>query len=72
MDIRMKIEEIVSKVRNDPDFARSFQNNPAQAVRNAAGNDLPQDRIDEVVKGVQGMLSGEIKEDLVGGIKKMF
>ena len=56
MDMKGKIEEIVSKVKNDKDFAAKFTSNPIQAVESIIGMDLPDDQIKSVVDGVKAKI----------------
>ncbi len=77
MDIKEKIEEIVEKVKADPDFAADFKANPIKAVEKILGVDLPDDMIQKVVDGVKSKVSfDDIAEklgglgDLLGGLKK--
>lgn len=72
MDIKGKIEEIVTKVKNDKDFAAKFQSNPIQAVESIIGVDLPDDQIKSVVDGVKAKISVDKAGDALGSIKKLF
>ncbi len=72
MDIKAKIEEIVSKVQNDKDFADSFQKNPIQAVEKVIGVDLPDDQIQSVIDGVKAKISVDGVKDKLGGIFSAF
>ena len=45
MDIKAKIEEIVTKIKADPDFLKEFQADPVKAVEKITGTDLPDDAI---------------------------
>ncbi len=74
MDIKAKIEEIVEKVKADPDFAKDFQADPVKAVEKVIGVDLPDDMINKVIDGVKAKISvDDVKEKLgglLGGILK--
>lgn len=59
MDIKAKVDEVVSKVKDDPNFANEFQSNPIGAVEKVIGVDLPDDVINNVVETVKQKLSGE-------------
>lgn len=72
MDVKAKIEEVVNKVRNDPNFAQNFKADPMTAVKSIIGQDAPGDLVQQVVTGAQGMLAGNQAGDMLGGIKKMF
>lgn len=53
MDIRARIDEIVNKVKSDPDIAAKFQNDPIKTVEGIIGVDLPDDVIKQIVDGVK-------------------
>ena len=57
MDIKAKIEELVSKVKNDKDFAEKFRKEPVKAVEGIIGIDLPDDQINKIVDGVKSALT---------------
>lgn len=72
MDIMGKINEIIAKAKNDPDFAEKFKSSPIQAVESVIGIDLPNDQIQAVVDGAKAKLSIENAGDVFGSFKKMF
>ncbi len=72
MDIKAKIEEIVEKVKADPDFASQFKADPVKAVEKVLGVDLPDDVVNKVIDGVKGKVSFDGIADKVGDILGMF
>ncbi len=52
MDIKKEVEKIIDKVKNDKDFSNKFKSNPVEAVESVLGVDLPEDKINDVVKMV--------------------
>ncbi len=72
MDIKEKIEEIVEKVKADPDFASQFKADPVKAVEKVLGVDLPDDVVNKVIDGVKGKVSFDGIADKVGDILGMF
>ena len=68
MDIKAKIEEIVSKVKSDPDFAKDFKANPVSAVEKVIGVDLPDDTVNKVIDGVKAKISVDDIGDKIGGL----
>ena len=72
MDIKGKIEEIVSKVKNDKDFAAKFTSNPIQAVESIIGMDLPDDQIKSVVDGVKAKIALDDAGGVLGSVKNLF
>ncbi len=72
MDIKAKIQEIVTKIQNDKDFAAKFQSDPVKAVESVVGVDLPDDQINPIIDAVKAKIaSGEIK-DTLSNIAGMF
>ncbi|MBR0484055.1 MAG: hypothetical protein IJJ69_04645 [Oscillospiraceae bacterium] len=53
MDMKAKIDEIISKAKNDPEFMKKFSTNPVKAVEDVTGIDLPDDQINKLVSGVR-------------------
>ena len=68
MDIKAKIEEIVEKVKADPDFAKDFQADPVKAVEKILGVDLPDDTVNKVIDGVKAKVSFDDVKDKLGGL----
>ncbi len=72
MNIKDKIEEIVDKVKNDKDFAKSFEDNPIKAVEGIVGVDLPDDQINGLIDGVKAKVSLDGITDKLGGLGGLF
>ncbi len=68
MDIKAKIDEIVEKVKGDPNFAEKFKNEPIKAVEDVLGIDLPDDVINNVIDGVKAKVNFEGIADKIGGL----
>lgn len=68
MDIKNKIEELVSKVKNDKDFAENFKKDPVKAVEGVVGVDLPDDQVNKIVDGIKAKVSLDDIGDKLGGI----
>lgn len=68
MDIKAKIDELVSKVKNDKDFASKFKSDPVKAVEGVIGIDLPDDQINKIVDGVKAKISLDDIGDKIGGL----
>ena len=72
MDIGSKIQEIVTKIQNNKDFAAEFSANPAKAIETIVGVDLPDDQVNAVIEGVKSKLSVDQAGGILGSIKKLF
>ncbi|MGN1423150.1 MAG: hypothetical protein ACI4XA_07225 [Oscillospiraceae bacterium] len=72
MDIKAKIDEIVNKVKSDPDIASKFQKEPIKTVEGIIGVDLPDDVINQVVEGVKAKVNLDGLKDKLGGLGGLF
>lgn len=68
MDIKGKVDEVVNKVKSDPNFAEQFKNEPVKAVEGVIGVDLPDDVINNVVDAVKSKVSIDGIKDKLGGL----
>lgn len=72
MDIKAKIDEIVTKVKNDKDFSSKFMSDPVSAIESVIGIDLPNDQINALIDGVKAKVTLDKAGDMLGSIKKLF
>lgn len=72
MDIKAKIDEIVNKVKSDPDIARKFQSDPVKTVEGILGVDLPDDVINQIVEGVKAKVNINELKNKLGGLGGFF
>jgi len=72
MDIKAKVEEVVDKVKNNPEFASEFQANPVAAVEKILGVDLPDDVIKNIADTVKSKISVDGIKDKLGGLGNLF
>lgn len=70
MDIKAKIDEIVTKVKSDKDIAKKFKEDPVKLVEDIAGVDLPDGAIDKIVDGVKAKISLDGVKSKLGGLFK--
>ena len=68
MDIKAKIDEIVEKVKSDPNFAEKFKNDPIKAVEGVLGIDLPDDQIKGIIDGVKAKVNFDDIAGKLGGL----
>ena len=71
-NIKEKIEEIVEKLTEDEALRAQFQKDPVKAVEKLLGVDLPDDIVDQVVKGVKGKMTADKLGGAVDALKKLF
>lgn len=70
MDIKAKIDELVSKVKNDKEFSRKFKENPTKAVESVLGIDLPDEQINKIIDGIKAKISIDDIAGKLGGLFK--
>ena len=51
--LKDKINDVLDKVKNDEDFLKKFKDNPITAIEEVMGVDLPDDKIEEIIKTVK-------------------
>ncbi|MGN1089905.1 MAG: hypothetical protein ACI4Q6_05835 [Huintestinicola sp.] len=68
MDIKAKIDEIVEKIKSDPNILKEFEADPAAVIEKLAGVDLPNDRINAVVDGVKAKISVDGAKEKLSGL----
>ena len=72
MDIKAKVEEIVAKIKNDDAIADKFQKDPVSTVEGLIGVDLPNDQVNQLVKGIQAKLKLDDLGDALGALGGLF
>lgn len=72
MDIKEKVQEVVTKITSDKTLMEQFQKDPVKAVEKVAGVDLPDDVVNKVVDGVKAKLTADKIGDVAGALKKLF
>lgn len=72
MDIKAKIDEIVNKVKGDPDIASKFQKEPVKTVEGIIGVDLPDDVVNQIVDGVKTKVNVDGLKEKLGGLGGLF
>ena len=76
MDIQKIINDVVAKLKADDDLLENFQKNPTKVLEKLVGVDLPDDKIDPVIKGIQAKLNlddlAEKAEGIMGALGGLF
>ncbi len=57
MDIQKIINDAIAKLKADDNLLENFKNNPTKVLEKLVGVDLPDDKIDAVVKGIMAKLN---------------
>lgn len=72
MDIKAKINELVEKIKNDPQILAEFKEEPVMVIEKLLGVDLPDDLIEKVVEGVKAKITADRLAEGLSAIKKLF
>lgn len=51
--VKDKVNEVLEKVKSDENFLKKFKENPIIAIEEVMGIDLPDDKIEEIIKTVK-------------------
>lgn len=69
MDIKEQVTKAVEKIAKDKELQEQFQKEPVKALENVLGVDLPDEIVDQVIKGVKAKLTTDKVSDVVDSIK---
>lgn len=72
MDIKEKIEEIVSRLTKNPDLKEQFTKEPIKVVEKILGVDLPDEVINKIIDGVKAKISVDKIGNALGSLKNLF
>ena len=72
MDIQKIINDAIAKLKADDNLLENFKANPTKVLEKLVGSDLPDDKIDAVVKGIMAKLNiddlAEKAEGIMGAL----
>ncbi len=71
-DIKEKIEEVVSKLKEDDGLLEQFKKEPITVIEKLIGVDLPDEQIEKLVDGIKARLKLDSIGDALGGLGKLF
>ena len=72
MDLKDKIEEIVEKLKGNPQLLEKFKADPVSAIEGLTGIDLPDEQIKPLVVGIKAKLGADDISGAIGKISKLF
>jgi len=72
MDIKEQVTKAVEKITKDKKLQEQFKTEPAKALENVLGVDLPDEIVDQVIKGVKAKLTTDKVSDAVDSLKDLF
>ena len=68
MDIKKKIDELVSKIKTDKKLGDKFKKDPVATVEELLGVDLPNDQVEKIVDGVKAKIDLDNIAGKLGGL----
>ena len=68
MDIQKIINDAIAKLKADDNLLENFKANPTKVLEKLVGIDLPDDKIDAVIKGIMAKLNIDDLADKAEGI----
>ncbi len=72
MDLKEQITKVVEKITKDKALQEQFQTEPVKALENILGVDLPDEIVDQIIKGVKAKLTTDKVSDAVDSLKGLF
>ncbi len=69
MDIKEQVTKAVEKITKDKKLQEQFKTEPVKALESALGIDLPDEVVDQVVKGVKAKLTADTVSGAVDSLK---
>lgn len=72
MDIKAKVEELVSEIQKNPKLLSQFKENPVPVIEKLVGMDLPDDQIMKLADLVKAKIDLDKAGDLLKGLGGLF
>ena len=72
MDIKAKIEQVVTKLMIDKNLLNKFNTNPVAVIEELVGMDLPDDLVNQLIDGVKAKITLDQVGNVLGGLGKLF
>ena len=72
MDIKAKVEDLVSEIQKNPKLLSQFKENPVPVIEKLVGMDLPDDQIMKIADLVKAKIDLDKAGDLLKGIGSLF
>ncbi len=68
MDIKAKVNELVEKIKNNPQMLERFKSEPVKVIEELVGMDLPDEQIKQVADLVKAKIDLEKAGSFFGGL----
>ena len=72
MDLQKIIENVVAKLKADPNLVKNFLSDPAKLVKDLLGIDIDAAQIEKVVEGVKGQIDIPDAGGILNKLKRLF
>lgn len=72
MNIKEKVEELVSEIQKNPKLLTQFKDNPVPVIEKLVGMDLPDDQIMQLAELVKAKIDLDKAGDLLKGLGGLF
>ena len=72
MDIKAKVEDLVSEIQKNPKLLTQFKENPVPVIEKLVGMDLPDDQIMKIADLVKAKIDLDKAGDLLKGLGSLF
>lgn len=72
MDIKEQVTKAVEKITKDKNLQEQFKTDPVKALESILGVDLPDEIVEQVIKGVKAKLTTDKVSDAVDSLKGLF
>ena len=72
IDIKKLAEELVEKIKSDPQLLREFTEKPVAALEKLLGIDLPDAQIEKLAQLIKAKIDIDKAQDLLKGIGGLF
>ena len=72
MDIKAKVEELVSQIQKNPKLLTQFKETPVPVIEKLVGMDLPDDQIMKLADLVKAKIDLDKAGDLLKGLGGLF
>ena len=72
MDIKKKVEELVTEIQKNPKLLTQFRENPVPVIEKLVGMDLPDDQIMQLADMIKAKISLDKAGDLLKGLGGLF
>ena len=72
MDIKKMIEEVVGKIKTNPELLKKFNDKPVPVLEELLGVDLPDEVVEKLIDGIKAQIAVDKIGDVLGGLGSLF